>query len=53
MRAYCHNDIRFDYNCREAMEDLNIAIRKASRENEERREAFRQQGTRFKIWRKW
>ena len=49
----CHNDIRFDYNCREALEDLRIAIRKASDENERSREVFRQQGTRYKIERKW
>lgn len=51
--SFCHNNIRFDYNCREALDDLNIAIRKAARENEERRETFRQQGTRFNIARKW
>ena len=51
--SFCHNDIRFDYNCREAIDDLNVAIRKASREYEERREAFRQQGTRYSIARKW
>lgn len=50
---YCHNNIRFDYNCREALEDLGIAIRKAASENERSREVFRQQGTRFKIERKW
>lgn len=51
--AFCHNNIRFDYNCREALDDLNIAIRKAANENEERREQFRQMGSRFKIARKW
>jgi len=51
--AYCHNNIRFDYNCREALDDLNLAIRRAARENEERREMFRQMCSRFKIARKW
>lgn len=51
--AYCHNNIRFDYNCHEALEDLKIAIRKASDEHERKREVFRQQGTRFKIERRW
>lgn len=51
--AFCHNNIRFDYNCREALDDLNIAIRKAANENEERREQFRQMGLRYKIARKW
>ena len=51
--VFCHNNIRADYNGREALEDLNIAIRKAARENEERREQFRQMGSRFKIARKW
>ena len=51
--AFCHNNIRFDYNCREAVDDLNLAIRRAARENEERREQFRQMGSRFKIARKW
>lgn len=51
--AFCHNNIRFDYNCREALDDLKIAIHKATSENERCREVFRQQGTRFKITRKW
>jgi hypothetical protein len=51
--AFCHNNIRFDYNCREALDDLNIAIRRAANENEERREQFRQMGSRYKIVRKW
>lgn len=51
--VFCHNNIRFDYNCREALDDLNIAIRKAANENEERREQFRQMGSRYKIARKW
>lgn len=51
--AFCHNDIRFDYNCREALDDLNLAIRRAARENEERREQFRQMCSHYRITRKW
>lgn len=49
----CHNRLRFDYNCKEAIEDLNIAIYKASRDSELRREANSEQTTRFNIARKW
>lgn len=41
MKNVCNNQIRWDYNCREAVSDLELAIRQANRETELVREGFR------------
>lgn len=41
MKTLCQNQIRWDYNCREAVSDLEAAIRAANRQNELVRESFR------------
>lgn len=41
MKAICQNQIRWDYNCHEAVSDLEAAIRAANRQNELVRESFR------------
>jgi hypothetical protein len=41
MKMLCQNQIRWDYNCREAVSDLEAAIRAANRQNELVRESFR------------
>ncbi len=41
MRSLCQNQIRWDYNCREAVSDLELAIRQVNRETERVREGFR------------
>lgn len=41
MKSLCQNQIRWDYNCREAVSDLELAIRQANRETERVREGFR------------
>lgn len=40
MKTVCNNQIRWDYNCREAISDLELAIRQANRETERVRECF-------------
>ena len=41
MKTLCQNQIRWDYNCREAVSDLEAAIRAANIQNELVREPFR------------
>lgn len=41
MRSVCQNQIKWDYNCREAVSDLELAICQANRETERVREDFR------------
>lgn len=41
MRSLCQNQIRWDYNYREAANDLELAIRQANSETERVREGFR------------
>jgi hypothetical protein len=41
MKTLCQNQIRWDYNCREAVSDLEAAICAANRQNELVRESFR------------
>lgn len=46
----CHNRLRFDYNCKDALEDLKIAIKAA--ESTRNQEPSRKNG-RLAIERKW
>jgi len=46
----CHNRLRFDYNCKDALDDLKIAIKAA--ESTRNQEPSRKNG-RFAIERKW
>lgn len=46
----CHNRLRFDYNCKDALDDLKIAIKAA--EATRNQEPSRKNG-RFAIERKW
>lgn len=48
MKPVCHNKLNYNYNARDAIEDLELAIRKA--EASRNTEAPR---TRFYIGRKW
>ena len=52
MKSVCHNAIRFDYNCREAIQDLQEAIRKAEAQRN-KEPARRGRGSAFYITRKW
>ena len=46
----CHNNLRSDYNCKDALEDLKIAIKAA--EATRNQEQSRKNG-KFTIERKW
>lgn len=51
MRAYCRNALTIDYTCKNALEDLQEAIRKA--EEQRNQEAPRRGRGAFSIPRKW